>query len=178
MTSQGDDLSIFQFSASAGSIVARPENAPSSTGGFEFSYAAWGGGVSIDGLDAGFDYSTYSMYSAGKIYSLSTRPLNRSDFQGGCVIFSAGVAGVTGVSGGVFLFGAPAALTLGVVATDNSTASMVLGPAFAPAAIAGAVANHFLEQAFWRSFKGFAAIIGENRGISLPGVSMLRGVLH
>jgi hypothetical protein len=181
ITSSGGDLSWEALSMTIGSLTVQP-NTPGSNGQFSVSYGAWGVGLSLPvrelpHMNSGFDQSESAMYSIGAIFSLVNRRLQRSDFQGGCVVLSGGLALVTGVSGGIFFFGAPPALTAATAATEQSISTAVLGPAYLPAAIMGAIANHFAEEAFWRSFKGFAAVIGVNRGLTLPGISLMRGMM-
>ncbi len=178
VTSAGNDLSLEEFAFSTGSIVVQPYGAPGNTGQMTLLFVATGAGISVPGMRGGIDNSTYAMFSTGRIFTLTERALTRSDFQGGCVVISAGATSDRGVSVGLLLFGAPLSLTAACFETQGFPLAAGLGLAGVPLLMTGGILNHFAEDAFWRSFKGFALIWGENQGAAQPGISALRGVMR
>jgi hypothetical protein len=181
-TSSGADLSVGLLSASVGEIQVVPLTANDNTPPTRLRYAAIGAGLSVEGLDFSADFSTPSMYSTGLIFTLTGRPLTAGDFIGGSVVVSATIPfNLTGMgdgrnmmSCGLFFFGAPMHLTANNAVRE--AAEYVPG-LFGILPEVGALIAGQGTSYFWRSFKGFAAIVGEICGVAMPGITYLRGVI-
>ncbi len=173
-TSGGGDAGVGIVALSAG-FIDLTSRSPLPPQGVRARYAAAGAGLSIS-IPLNGDGSTSSMFSAGKVYTLTSAPLQLRDFSGGCILLSAGsnfgpFRLMQGGSASILLFGASAI----AFAAWQVTAMASMVPVFGAPAI---IPNFFLQREVWSSFKGLIAMCGANRGFgSGPGFALERGYI-